>query len=79
MSKFIEVDGWEYSDDDKITKHYLLNLNHIVSAGVYDSEYCEDVEYTLSTGLTFYVSEETHQRILDELRENDDIDEWDDD
>lgn len=70
MSKFIEVDGWEYSDGDKIQNQYLLNLNHLVTASVREYGWNEGVEYTLSSGQAFYVFEETHERILDILREN---------
>ncbi len=69
MAKFIEIEGWEYNDG-RVDIKLIVNVDHIVKIVVHYENYVEGVEYTLSDGSVFYVSEETHNDILEQLGNN---------
>ena len=71
MAKFIEFDGWEYNDGGRVDMHLVVNIDHIVKMVNYHSEnYVNGIECTLSNDYTFYVSEDTHRNILEQLDDN---------
>lgn len=72
MAKFIEFDGWEFNDGDKVDVHFIINVDHIIRISQYKSKsyYSGGIEYILSNRNAFYVSEGTHKAILEQLFDN---------